>query len=121
MGICITAEKLMGSALKLMRWYRVSQCVLVGLFGYCSAWGQDTQLVQEGAKTYQQHCAACHGAQMKNPQWGFDLGKFPRDSKIRFFDSVTYGKNSMPPWEDVLNQAQMEGLWDYLQSIPPSQ
>jgi len=79
---------------------------------------QEMTAVTVGEKTYQQYCAACHGAQMKNPQWGFDLGKFPRDSKIRFIDSVTYGKNAMPPWEDVLSKEQLEALWAYLQSVP---
>jgi len=81
---------------------------------------QDTSAIAFGEKTYQQYCASCHGAQMKNPQWGFDLGKFPRDSKIRFIDSVTYGKNAMPPWEDVLSKEQLEALWAYLQSVPAS-
>jgi mono/diheme cytochrome c family protein len=103
-----------------MKWFKFRQLMLVSLLVINSSWGQNLNLTQEGAKTYQQNCAACHGAQMKNPQWGFDLGKFPRDSKIRFFDSVTYGKNAMPPWEDVLSQDQIEGLWAYLQSMPPS-
>jgi hypothetical protein len=25
----------------------------------------------------------------------------------------------MPPWEDILNQGQIEGLWAYLLSLPP--
>ena len=92
----------------------------IGL-GHCLQLGaQEMTPVTVGEKTYQQYCAACHGAQMKNPQWGFDLGKFPRDSKIRFIDSVTYGKNAMPPWEDVLSKDQLEALWAYLQSVPAS-
>ena len=91
------------------------------LIGFCfsfKVFAQDAGVIAVGEKTYQQHWAACHGAQMKNPQWGFDLGKFPRDSKIRFIDSVTYGKNAMPPWEDVLSKEQLEALWAYLQSVP---
>jgi mono/diheme cytochrome c family protein len=99
--------------------------IVVGLMliGFCfsfQVFAQDSGATALGEKTYQQHCAACHGAQMKNPQWGFDLGKFPRDSKIRFIDSVTYGKNAMPPWEDVLSKDQLEALWSYLQSVPAS-
>jgi len=99
--------------------------IVVGLMliGFCfsfQVFAQDAGAIAVGEKTYQQHCAACHGAQMKNPQWGFDLGKFPRDSKIRFIDSVTYGKNAMPPWEDVLSKDQLEALWSYLQSVPAS-
>jgi mono/diheme cytochrome c family protein len=92
----------------------------LGLFQSLPLSAQETNAVAVGEKTYQQYCAACHGAQMKNPQWGFDLGKFPRDSKIRFIDSVTYGKNAMPPWEDVLSKEQLEALWAYLQSVPAS-
>jgi mono/diheme cytochrome c family protein len=61
-----------------MRSLSIACMVLVGLMGFKINFGQESNVVQEGAKTYQQHCAACHGAQMKNPQWGFDLGKFPQ-------------------------------------------
>lgn len=92
--------------------------LVIGLGYGMQLTAQEMNAVTLGEKAYQQYCAACHGAQMKNPQWGFDLGKFPRDSKIRFIDSVTYGKNAMPPWEDVLSKDQLEALWAYLQSVP---
>ncbi|WP_108646757.1 c-type cytochrome [Polynucleobacter rarus] len=94
--------------------------ILFGFFFVLNALADDTNSIALGEKIYQQYCSSCHGAEMKNPQWGFDLGKFPRDSKIRFIDSVTYGKNAMPPWEDVLSKDQLEALWSYLQSVPAS-
>jgi cytochrome c5 len=66
-----------------------------------------------GEKTYAKHCAACHGPVMQDPQWGIDLLKFPVDSKLRFIDSVSYGKNAMPPWDDILSSPEIEALWAY--------
>ena len=52
---------------------------------------------KQGAALYAQHCAPCHGYQMKDPEGAFDLRKFPRDQHSRFVASVTNGKGAMPP------------------------
>ena len=54
--------------------------------------------VRKGAAMYEQNCSPCHGNQMKDPDAAFDLRKFPPDQKPRFVNSVTKGKNAMPPW-----------------------
>jgi mono/diheme cytochrome c family protein len=67
-----------------------------------------------GADTYARHCAACHGARMKNPEGSFDLPTFPKDGKERFVRSVSKGRNSMPPWEGLLKPEEIEALWAYV-------
>jgi mono/diheme cytochrome c family protein len=51
---------------------------------------------------------------MIGPPWASDLTTFPRDQPARFVDSVTNGKNTMPPWGDVLKPVDIEALWAYV-------
>jgi mono/diheme cytochrome c family protein len=67
-----------------------------------------------GAELYAVNCAPCHGARMLDPGAAFDLRKFPRDQKQRFVDSVTRGKNQMPPWGDFFKLEQLDQLWAYV-------
>jgi mono/diheme cytochrome c family protein len=70
--------------------------------------------IQAGSKTYAVNCAPCHGPRMADPEGAFDLRKFPRDQHDRFIRSVTNGKNSMPPWGDLLTPENVEQLWAYV-------
>jgi mono/diheme cytochrome c family protein len=69
---------------------------------------------KQGAALYAQHCAPCHGYQMKDPEGAFDLRKFPRDQHSRFVTSVTNGKGAMPPWRDLLKPEDIQALWAYV-------
>lgn len=70
--------------------------------------------IKEGSGIYSQNCAPCHGPRMADPQGAFDLRTFPPDQKSRFLNSVTNGRNSMPPWGGLFNAAQIESLWAYV-------
>ena len=76
--------------------------VLVGT----SAGAQDASFPKEqidkGAEIYSTYCSPCHGARMEYPGGSFDLRTFPPDQYARFVNSVTKGKNNMPPWGEVL-------------------
>ena len=50
---------------------------------------------------------------MKNPEWAIDLATIPKDDRSRFIQSVTNGKNNMPPWGDVLKAEEIAALWAY--------
>lgn len=50
---------------------------------------------------------------MSNPEL-FDLKKFPPDGRSRFINSVTNGKNAMPPWRGQLKPDDIEALWSYV-------
>ncbi len=69
--------------------------------------------INAGSETYATYCATCHGRRMKNPEWAIDLATIPKDDRQRFIQSVTNGKNSMPPWGDVLKANEIEALWAY--------
>jgi mono/diheme cytochrome c family protein len=70
--------------------------------------------IKQGSGIYSQNCAPCHGPRMADPQGGFDLRTFPPDQKGRFMNSVTNGKNSMPPWGGLFSADEIETLWAYV-------
>lgn len=69
--------------------------------------------VKRGAETFAAFCTPCHGERMSNPDL-FNLKEFPRDQRPRFINSVTNGKNAMPPWRGQLKPEEIEALWAYV-------
>jgi mono/diheme cytochrome c family protein len=72
--------------------------------------------IRSGADIYERNCSPCHGSRMQDPQGAFDLRKFPHGERERFIQSVTRGKNQMPPWGGLLKQEDIEALWAYVVS-----
>ena len=70
--------------------------------------------IKSGSGTYARHCAPCHGPRMTDPEGAPDLRKFPRDQRERFIISVSKGKNSMPPWGELLKPDEIDALWAYV-------
>jgi mono/diheme cytochrome c family protein len=72
---------------------------------------------EKGADLFGSICAQCHGPHMVNPgNVSFDLRKFPHNDEARFLNSVRNGKNSMPPWKDVLKPDEIEAIWAYVRT-----
>lgn len=69
--------------------------------------------IGKGAETFAVFCTPCHGERMSNPEF-FDLKTFPIDQRSRFINSVTNGKNAMPPWRGQLLREEIEALWAYV-------
>jgi mono/diheme cytochrome c family protein len=69
--------------------------------------------IRKGAATFATYCSPCHGERMSNPEL-FDLKTFPPDQRSRFINSVTNGKNAMPPWRGQLKADDIEALWSYV-------
>jgi len=72
------------------------------------------EFIEKGRSIYSQNCSPCHGPQMADPQGAFDLRIFQPEQKNRFLNSVTNGKNSMPPWGGLFNKVEIESLWAYV-------
>jgi mono/diheme cytochrome c family protein len=70
--------------------------------------------VRKGAELFAVNCSPCHGPRMQGSESAFDLRKFPPDQRDRFLNSVTRGKNQMPPWGDGLSPDQLDALWAYV-------
>jgi len=39
-----------------------------------------------------------------------------QDERARFENSVTNGKNQMPPWKGVLDSGQLDAIWAYIRA-----
>jgi mono/diheme cytochrome c family protein len=72
------------------------------------------QQLKTGEEIYARNCSPCHGPRMLDPQGAADLRKFPRGERERFINTVTRGKNQMPPWGDLLKPEEVEALWAYV-------
>ncbi len=91
-----------------------SLCFLA-LFG-APVFAQDFDL-NKAKRVYKDFCSHCHGIDMKNAgNSSYDLRKFPKDQKDRFYTSVNKGKGDMPAWGDVLLPEELDLLWDYVVS-----
>ena len=93
---------------------------LAALFAFAPAVAQSPSAVEfppeqvrKGAETFATFCTPCHGERMENPDL-FDLKKFPPGERARFINSVTNGKNAMPPWRGQLQPEDIEALWAYV-------
>ena len=111
---------------------RLTECVVAGqrpattrlatiafaAFSICAPAPAEERFPKEriaaGAELYAVNCAPCHGARMGDPGAAFNLRKFPPDQHDRFVNSVTRGKNQMPPWGDFFTPDQLEALWAYV-------
>ena len=74
----------------------------------------DEAQVRAGAEIYARNCSPCHGPRLIGDESAFDLRKFPSGERERFVNSVTNGKNAMPPWGDLLKPADIDTLWAYV-------
>jgi mono/diheme cytochrome c family protein len=81
-----------------------------------STLGQDEKQVEAGEAVYNDYCQTCHGATLVNSGQTFDLRKLRKDERARFENSVTNGKNQMPPWKGVLDSEQLDALWAYIRA-----
>jgi mono/diheme cytochrome c family protein len=89
--------------------------VLTSLLGCSLSFAQLPLTAEQGKELYDNNCQTCHGEDMVNPGTvSYDLRKFPADSKSRFLESVSNGKNGMPSWKTVLSRDDMERLWLYV-------
>jgi cytochrome c oxidase cbb3-type subunit 3 len=88
-----------------------------------SALHEDASALRAGASVFQNHCAACHGADAAGQadlfpdlvdaswQWGGD----PRAIE----QTVTAGRQAvMPPWQAALNDSGVSQVTDYVLALP---
>ena len=91
-------------------------CVAIAIVATAAA--QDAKFppdqVRRGAEIYAQNCSPCHGPRLYGEESAFDLRTFPRGERERFINSVTRGKNQMPPWGDFFKPEQLDMLWAYI-------
>jgi mono/diheme cytochrome c family protein len=70
--------------------------------------------ITRGSAVYAHNCSPCHGPRLHGEESAHDLRTFPRDQRERFINSVTRGRNQMPPWGGLLKSEEIEALWAYV-------
>jgi mono/diheme cytochrome c family protein len=82
----------------------------------CAAAAQEQPAVEAGEAVYNNNCQTCHGDGLKSTGQVFDLRRLTAGDRARFDNSVRNGKNQMPPWKDVLTEAEIDQLWAYIRA-----
>ena len=75
---------------------------------------QDRALVEAGAQVYAEHCASCHGENLRSEGAIPDLRELGPNDRARFDKAVLGGRGQMPPWQGVLTAQQFDQLWAYI-------
>lgn len=100
-----------------VRWRTAAPILLVWLWFALTATMANADEVDDGRNLYNELCMSCHGRDMANPGLAFDLRKFPKEERERFFNSVLNGKGTgMLPWKDKLSREDLDVLWAYVKS-----
>jgi mono/diheme cytochrome c family protein len=97
----------------------VRGCLFALLFAPALASAEvNPQLAAKGEEVYSDYCWTCHGEKLRNPGGGtsFDLRRLKPEDYARFVNSVLNGKNTMPPWRGVLDEAQIDAIWAYIRA-----
>ena len=76
----------------------------------------DQAKIEAGENIYNNNCQTCHGDGLVNTGQTFDLRRLTAADRPRFENSVRNGKNQMPPWRDVLSEADIDAVWIYIRS-----
>jgi mono/diheme cytochrome c family protein len=77
---------------------------------------QDLAKIEAGETVYNTYCAVCHGDNLVSTGQFPNLRRLTANARAKFDDTVHNGKNQMPPWKDVLSDAQIDQLWHYIRA-----
>jgi mono/diheme cytochrome c family protein len=101
-----------------MRKVQLVLCILmaIAIQPIGRALAQDQAKIDAGEALFNDYCATCHGQNLVSSGQTFDLRRLTANDRARFQNSVTNGKNQMPPWKGVLKDEQIEQLWHYIRN-----
>jgi mono/diheme cytochrome c family protein len=76
----------------------------------------DKAKVEAGETVYNNYCAVCHGDRLVSTGQFPNLRRLTADDRGKFDTTVRNGRNQMPPWKDVLSDAEIAQLWAYIRA-----
>jgi mono/diheme cytochrome c family protein len=94
----------------------LAAAMLMGATAVQPSTAQDQAKIAAGARTFSEYCSTCHGDDLISSGLTFDLRRLKAGDRPRFENSVLNGKNQMPPWRGVLNEDQLDKLWNYIRA-----
>ena len=101
------------SAMRTLR-ITIAAFTLGASLGTASA--QDQAAADAGAALYAEHCAECHGENLRSSGSVPDLRDLKQDQRAQFDQIVSDGKGQMPAWGGVLNEPELNQLWAYIRA-----
>jgi mono/diheme cytochrome c family protein len=72
--------------------------------------------LEAGETVYNNYCAVCHGDRLVSTGQFPNLRRLTANDRAKFGTTVLNGKNQMPPWKDVLSDAEIDQLWAYIRA-----
>ena len=76
----------------------------------------DKAKLEAGEMVYNNYCAVCHGDRLVSTGQFPNLRRLTANDRAKFTTTVRDGKNQMPPWKDVLSDAEIDQLWAYIRA-----
>ena len=76
----------------------------------------DKAKLEAGETVYNNYCAVCHGDRLVSTGQFPNLRRLTVNHRAKFTTTVRNGKNQMPPWKDVLSDAEIDQLWAYIRA-----
>jgi quinohemoprotein ethanol dehydrogenase len=80
------------------------------------ALAQDQAQIEAGEQLYDEHCATCHGEQLRTTGSAADLKELRANDRPRFDKALAEGRGQMPSWQGVLSTDEMDQLWAYIRA-----
>jgi mono/diheme cytochrome c family protein len=76
----------------------------------------DKAKIEAGETVYNTNCAICHGDNLKSSGQFPNLRRLTANDRGKFDTTVRNGRNQMPPWKDVLSDAEIDQIWHYIRA-----
>jgi len=76
----------------------------------------DKAKIEAGETVYNTYCAVCHGDNLVSTGQFPNLRRLTGKDREKFETTVRNGRNQMPPWKDVLSDAQIDQAWSYIRA-----
>src|SRR5262249_55775396 len=76
----------------------------------------DKAKLEAGETVYNNYCAVCHGDRLVSTGQFPNLRRLTANDRAKFGTTVRDGRNQMPPWKDVLSDAEIDQLWAYIRA-----
>jgi mono/diheme cytochrome c family protein len=108
----VTRQK-QGLPMKVLFW---TFTVLVAVVSLTGASAQDQAAIESGEALYAEHCAECHGENLRSGGAIPDLRQLRPDQRGYFNQRVTDGSGQMPAWGGILSEQDMDNLWAYIRA-----
>jgi mono/diheme cytochrome c family protein len=76
----------------------------------------DKTKIAAGETAFNTNCAVCHGDNLVSSGQFPDLRRLTANDLVKFDTTVRNGRNQMPPWKDVLSDAEIDQIWHYIRA-----